>query len=441
MRAHALLRTGSVVTAALLALAACAPGETAPEEGGESADPGAQSIDWDSFEGQTLDYVYFTDGPDEAVTRELIAGFEEETGATVNLQIVPFAELEQTLQARINSGSPPGVARVAAWTPYADALVDVRTYLGEDYPEQFVEGQAAAGTDADGRFLAVPNDLTMNGPFVNVDAFEAAGVALPEDGDPWTWDEMVEAATTVQEANDMESAIAIDKSGHRISTVFSEYGTVLLGEDGKAAFDVEAGTAALTQLDGLADSGGLLADFWLESGSRYAGANEQFLAQEVPVYLSGNWQVGQFAANASFDWAAVPNACEDRCGGFPGGKYLAAFSEAENPELGVAFVDWMNRAEQQQAMAEGAYWIPTRTDLADAEIAYPDRAEDMAVFRAEVEETPADAFAANASPAFSGSATVVVEQVSAMFAGNQDPAATAEAIAAGVAEVAEQVGP
>lgn len=440
MRARALLRTGSVVTAALLALAACAPGETAPEGGDDAADPGSQTLDWDSFEGQTLDYVYFTDGPDEAVTRELIAGFEEETGATVNLQIVPFAELEQTLQARINSGSPPGVARVAAWTPYADALIDVRSYLGEDYPEQFVEGQATAGTDAEGRFLAVPNDLTMNGPFVNVDAFEKAGVELPSEDDPWTWDEMVEAATTVQQANGMESALAIDKSGHRISTVLSEYGTTLLDADG-AALDVEAATAALTQLDQLADSGGLLADFWLESGSRYAGANEQFLAQQVPVYLSGNWQVGQFAENASFTWAAAPNACAERCGGFPGGKYLAAFSESENPELAVAFVDWMNRAEQQQAMAEGAYWIPTRTDLADAEIAYPDRAEDMAVFRAEVGETPEDAFAANASPAFSGAATVVVEQVSAMFAGQQDPAATAEAIEAGVAEVAQQVSP
>ena len=440
MRARSLLRTGSVATAALLALAACAPGETTPEGDGSAA-PTSQSLDWDSFEGQTLDYVYFTDGPDETVTRELIAGFEEETGATVNLQIVPFAELEQTLQARINSGSPPGVARVAAWTPYADALIDVRSYLGEDYPEQFVEGQAAAGTDAEGRFLAVPNDLTMNGPFVNVDAFEKAGVEVPTEDDPWTWDEMVEAASTVQQANDMESAIAIDKSGHRLSTVFSEYGTTLFDEDGEAAFDVEAGTAALTELDALVDSGGLLADFWLESGSRYAGANEQFLAQEVPVYLSGNWQVGQFAENASFTWAAAPNACAERCGGFPGGKYLAAFSEAENPELAVAFVDWMNRAEQQQAMAEGAYWIPTRTDLADAEIAYPDRVEDMAVFRAEVEQTPPDAFASNASPAFSGAATVVVEQVSAMFAGNQDPAATAEAIQAGVAEVAEQVSP
>lgn len=34
----------------------------------------------------TLTYLYFTDGPDEEATRDLIARFDEETGATVDLQ-------------------------------------------------------------------------------------------------------------------------------------------------------------------------------------------------------------------------------------------------------------------------------------------------------------------------------------------------------------------
>ncbi|WP_052664509.1 ABC transporter substrate-binding protein [Nitriliruptor alkaliphilus] len=441
MRGRAHLRTGTVATvsAALLALTACTPGQPADPAAGEGPEPGSQAIDWEGFDGDTLDYVYFTDGPDEAVTRDLIAQFEEETGATVNLQIIPFSELEQSLQARINSGSPPAVARVAVWYPYADSLVDVRSYLGEEYPGEFIEGPAAAGTDPGGRFLGVPNDLTMNGPFINVDAFEAAGVPLPSTDEPWTWDEMVADATAVQQANGMESAIAIDKSGHRLSTVFSGYGTTLLDEDGEA-LDAEAASAALTQLDDLTQSGALLRDFWLEAGSRYAGANDQFLAQQVPVYLSGNWQVGQFAENATFRWAAVPNACAERCGGFPGGKFLIAFSGSDNPELGVAFVDWMNRAEQQVAMAEGAYWLPTRKDLTEAQIDYPDRAEDMDVFRADVERTPEDTYAAAAAPAFGAAGTVVVEEVSRLFAGQQDVATTVEAIKTGVADVVQQVG-
>ena len=77
MRGPVHLRAGTIATvsAALLALAACAPGESSDTPAsGERADPGSQTIDWESFQGETLDYVYFTDGPDEAATRDLIAG-------------------------------------------------------------------------------------------------------------------------------------------------------------------------------------------------------------------------------------------------------------------------------------------------------------------------------------------------------------------------------
>ena len=434
MRAARLIRAVTVACAAAMAITACAPGQPA-----EPDTPGApQQIDWASFRGQTLDYLYFTDGPDEAATRAQIDRFSQETGATVNLQIVPFADLERTLQGRINSGTPPHVARVQAWSPYADSLVDLKTYFGPDYPTQFVPGPAAAAQAPDGRMLGAPNDLTINGPFVNVDAFARAGVPLPTAEDPWTWDEMVAAATAVQQANGMESAIAIDKSGHRLSTVLSAFGTTLIGPDGREALDPAKAEAAMNSLNGLVQSGAILKDFWLEQGSRYRGANEQFLAQQVPVYLSGNWQVGQFAQNATFQWAAVPNACGERCGGFPGGKYLVAFSESENPALGAAFVEWMNRAEAQRAMSEQAFWLPTRRDLVDSGITYPSRTEDMSVFLAGVTATPEDTYATNGSPAFTPSATLFVEEISKLFAGQQDAATTVAAVKAGVAELVEQ---
>ncbi len=248
---------------------------------------------------------------------------------------MPFADLEQTLQARINSGNPPAVARTNNWHPYQDALVDMKGYFGAQYPDQFIDGAAKAALAADGRMLAVPSDLTINGPFVNVDAFAKAGVPLPSEDKPWTWPEMLAAATAVQKANGMESAIAIDKSGHRISGVLSAFGTGMIGADGKEGLDPAKATQALDTLNGLVGSGALLKDFWLESGSKYKGANDQFLAKQTAVYLSGNWQVGQFAKNATFQWAAAPNACAQQCGGFPGGKYMIAFSGSKTPDLGA----------------------------------------------------------------------------------------------------------
>jgi alpha-1,4-digalacturonate transport system substrate-binding protein len=397
----------------------CAPGQS----GGEQPE-GDGTIDPASFEGKTLSYVYFTDGPDEQATRAVVADFEAETGATVNLQVVPFDSLEQTLQARINGGNAPEVARVADWRPFADVLVDFKSYFGQDYDTKFIDGMARAAQESDGDMLAVPSDLTMNGPLVNVDAFRQAGVPLPEPDDPWTWDEMVQAAQQVQQANGMQFAVAIDKSGHRVSTVLSQFGTTMYDEQGDVALDPAKAEEAIGLLNDLMQRGLMSKDLWLEAGARYEDANELFLASEVPIYISGNWQVGLLAEDAPFEWAAAPNPCADRCGGFPGGKYMVAFTESAEPELGAYFVDWMNRPQNQQKLHQMAYWLPTRQELLDRGIEYSSRSSDMEVFQQEVARTPQDTYATTTNPNFDPSADALVEEMDKTVAGQQDVATT-----------------
>ena len=47
------------------------------------------------------------------------------------------------------------------------------------------------------------------------------------------------------------------------------------------------------------------------SGTAYRGANEEFKNAQVPFYLSGSWQIGQFdkTVGNAFDWIAVPTPC------------------------------------------------------------------------------------------------------------------------------------
>ncbi len=393
---------------------ACAPGETS----GEQAE-GDGTIDPASFKGKTLDYVYFTDGPDEQATRTLVNQFEAETGARVNLQVVPYDSLEQTLQARINAGDAPEVARVTDWRPYADVLLDFKSYFGQSYDDHFIPGMAAGAQESDGDMPAVPSDLTMNGPVINVDAFEKAGVPVPNVEDPWTWPEMVAAARKVQQANDMDHALAIDKSGHRVSTVLSQYGTTMFNAQGEASLDNVKAAKAIGLLNGLMQRGLMSKDLWLEAGSRYADANEQFLAGEVPVYLSGNWQVGLLAGDAPFDWSAAPNPCAERCGGFPGGKYMVAFSDSEQPELGAYFVDWINRPENQSKLDEMAHWMPTRTKLVEQGIDYPSSDQDMQVFLSDLAKTPQDTYAAATHPNHTEAEEMLVTEMDKTVAAQQ----------------------
>lgn len=407
-------------------LAACAPGAI-EGDGTQAQEPlEVESVDPAEFAGKTLDYVYFTDGPDEQATRELVADFEEEYDVTVNLEILPYADLVTSVQARLSGGNAPDVVRLTGLTDFRGDLLDLRRYLGEDYPDEFLPGPLTGAIGDGGEMLAVPSDLTLNGPFVNVDMFEEAGVDLPDPDDPWTWEEMMDSAAEVQEATGAEHAFAMDKSGHRVSTVLSQHGTTLVA-DGESTLDAQKAEEALTPLVEMMDDGRMPRDFWLGSGSRYEGANEIFLAQQAPVYLSGNWQVGQFAANAEFDWAAAPNPCAEECGGFPGGKYMAALSESSDPALAAEFVRFMNTAENQQTFITAGGFLPTRADLTEQGVTYPERQEDMDVFLQDLARTPEVGYAAAADPAFTGAATELVNEISEVVAGTKDlPAAVAD---------------
>jgi alpha-1,4-digalacturonate transport system substrate-binding protein len=416
----------------LAATAACAPGQQAPSQDGAAAPSG--EIDWSSFKGKTITYVYFTDGPDEASTRSLLKEFEAKSDGKVNLQIVPFADLEKSLQARLSGGNAPDVARLADVSPFANDLMDLHGYLGKDYEKDFLEGPVKSVL-RDGKLLGVPNDITMNGPFINVDQFTKAGVPVPE---KWTWDEMVAAAKKVQAANKTEAGLAIDKSGHRLSTVLSQHGTNLLGPDLTVALDEAAATKAVDLLLDLTKDGTMPKDFWLESGSKYKGANDMFLAGQAPIYLSGNWQVGEFAKAAKFQWKAVPNPCAERCGGYPGGKFTVAFRESKEPAMAAALVQFLNSKESQAKMDAGAMWLPTRTDLLEGGVSYPSRGEDMKVFAADVKETPADTFDSVSSPVFGATGKAFIDEFAKGVAGQQDAAAVvantkaaAEKLAAG----------
>lgn len=406
-----LIRTAAGLGAALVlaATAACAPGGA----GGEAEQTG----------DQTLTYLYFTDGPDEQATRDLIARFEQETGATVNLELIPYANLEQTLQAWLSGGNPPDVARLTTLTPVRDDLVDL-TALRPELAGQYLDGMAGPATGPGGELLAVPSDLTLNGPMINLDLFEKAGVEPPTAQRPWrSWDEVVEAAEQVKKGAGTEFGLAMDVSGHRFSTMMSQYGTTVFDESGtQVALAEEPAVAAVTRFAELNADGVMPRDLWLQAGTRYTAANEIFLAQQAPIYVSGNWQVAAFAESAEFDWAAVPNPCQERCGGFPGGKFMGAFKASPRQQLAADFIAFMNSADSQRYLADKANFLPTRKDLIESGVEYSNRDADMQVFLADVQQTPPDTFGTSFSPAFSATSTEMTKVLAAVLAGQQDPA-------------------
>ncbi|MFG1793328.1 ABC transporter substrate-binding protein [Nocardia sp. NPDC049149] len=423
-------RLVGLIAAGLLAATACAPGE--PES---NAPTGPVSVDFKSFQGKRLTYVYFTDGPDLDATKTAIAGFEKETGATVDLQVVPFAQLNTALQARIASGTAPEVARVQDWYLYRGEVINFADYFGKSYADEFTDGALAVTRDKEGRLYAVPSDQTINGPFVNADAFAKAGVPVPNPTDKRTWSQFMADATKVAQANGMPFALTMDVSGNRLSTILSHYGTTLIGADGQVGLDQAKAEQALGMVNDLLQTNKLSKDFWLGAGTSYKGGNEAFLAGQAPVYLSGPWQVGSFAKSAPFTWATVPNPCAAECGGFPGMKMMVAFARSKEPTLGAAFVQWMNRAENQREIDKAAFWLPTRKDLVAAGVQYPSRDADMNTFIRQIEVTPSVDFVAAASPAFTGAANALIKEFAKVVAGQESVATCVTNLRAQIADI------
>jgi alpha-1,4-digalacturonate transport system substrate-binding protein len=424
MRRHAAILAAAAMAAALLT--ACSPGSSSDTGGGAK-----QAGD------KKLTYVYFTDGPDEQATRNLIADFEKQTGAQVDLQIVPFANLEQQLQARLSGDNAPDVARLSDIDPFRADLLDLNKFEKSALDGKFIDGAKSYITGKDGGLLAVPSDLTMNGPLINVDQFKKANVALPDPKKPWTWAELIDTAKKVQQANKTEYAIAMDVSGHRFATMLSEYGTTYFTEDNKVALDKAKASAAVKQFADLNTSGAMPKDVWLQAGSKYKGANDIFLAQQVPVYISGNWQVSAFDKTAKFGWQAAPNPCQERCGGFPGGKFMVSFNKSKHQKLAAQFIAWMNSAESQKKMCQQAAFLPTRKDLIASGIEFPTRSADMNVFLGEVKQTPTDTYANVYNPGFSAAAKAAVSELAKVLAGQQAPDAAVDAMRAAAQKAVE----
>ena len=356
-----------------------------------------------AWKGKEITYYFYNDSQQELdTTKSQIADFEKLTGAKVKLDVIPYTSLDTQLQARLAAGNAPDVARLNNPGLYIKDSLDLEKYLGRKYAAEFLKGSTLQVTHpTTKKLIGVPYDLTVNGPFINVDMFKKAGVAVPT---TWNWADLIAAGKKVQKATGSEYAFAIDKSGHRVSTAMSHFGAYMVDKNQRnvlptSKFRAEKAVKLITDLykADLAPR-----DLWIGTGTKYSSPTAIFLAQQTPIFFSGNWQVAALAKDAKFDFAAVPNPKELNAGGWPGGKFLTAFNASKNPDLAAYFLYYLADTAQMEQMDKSAFWLPTRVDLVGQGVKYATRSADMAVFQADAAKTPAAAYGIQSVPTLTG---------------------------------------
>jgi alpha-1,4-digalacturonate transport system substrate-binding protein len=356
-----------------------------------------------AWKGKEITYYFYQDSQQELdTTKTQLAAFEKLTGAKVKLDVIPFTSLDTQLQARLAAGNAPDVARLNNPGLYIKDSLDLEKYLGRKYAAEFLKGSTLQVTHpTTKKLIGVPYDLTVNGPFINVDMFKKAGVPVPTS---WNWTELVAAGKKVQKATGSEYAFAIDKSGHRVSTAMSHFGAYMVDKNQRNVLPTSKFRAekAIKIITDLYKADAAPRDLWIGTGTKYSSPTAIFLAQQTPIFFSGNWQVASLSRDAKFDFAAVPNPKELNGGGWPGGKFLAAFNASKNPDLAAYLVYYLADKAQMEEMNQKAFWLPTRVDLVSQGVKYATRGADMNVFQADAAKTPAAAYGIQSVPTLTG---------------------------------------
>jgi multiple sugar transport system substrate-binding protein len=161
----------------------------------------------DSFEGMTLSIITFTG---EWQDQGVVADFEERTGATVDMQIVPLADYEAKIRPLLATGrNVPDIfvgeaayvrqfVEAGYWTNLSQAPFNADT--SGMYPYA-----AEMGTNADGDVVALTWQTTPGGWFYRRSlAEEYFGTDDPEViGELFSdWDSVMEAAALLHEESD-----------------------------------------------------------------------------------------------------------------------------------------------------------------------------------------------------------------------------------------------
>ncbi|MBI5670116.1 MAG: extracellular solute-binding protein [Chloroflexi bacterium] len=343
-----------------------------------------------------LRITWYNDGNEGEVLRELLDRFEADNpGITVVLDDIGYADpnvYHSTIQAQVEAGDPPDLARVNNVALFIGDYLDLRplvkdaTYYETSFSEAVLNSLRAGENDTG--IYGFPLQFTITAPFINRTLFEQAGIEVPSDTrDDVTWDEWAEAAKQVADATGTPFAIAYEPRGHRFwGFVISEGGS-WFDEEGNFKVDSPGFRTAAEKLIGWNQNGLSDATIWANLPDGPSLARDQFTNGQVVFLYSGSFAVGGLA-NAigdTFDWSAVPNPSgPGGSTGSPGGSLLVAFAGTKHPEEVARLMDFLTQEEVLAEFSQRSSFLPGHLGLAEKGLDYEANADVLKVLSAEI---------------------------------------------------------
>lgn len=312
--------------------------------------------------------MWYSDGVEGQVFHDLIDRFmKSNPDIHVKIDDVAFSTVKDQLPVQLAAGNGPDIARVTSLKSPSNYWLDMTPYVkdAEFWRKNYGDQADWMRPDGSKAITGFMTQITLTGGFVNKTLFDQAKVALP--GPKASWDEWVAAAKKVAENQHVPYALALDRSGHRVTGPDISYGANYITADGQPAPLDKGAKDFISRFVAWSKDGTAEKDVWVSAaGTTYRAATDDFINGQLVFYYSGSWQISNLASKIGngFDWVAIGSPCGTQsCTGMPGGAGLVAIKNTKNPADVAKVMDYLASTPIAKEFAERTLFLPANKEV------------------------------------------------------------------------------
>ncbi|MFD6948587.1 sugar-binding protein [Nocardiopsis sp. TSRI0078] len=305
-----------------------------------------------------------------------------------------------------------------------------------------IDPLVAESGELDGQAFGVATGVNAYAILADPQAFEEAGVEMPDDS-TWTWDDYVEISAQITEATDGElvgtQSMSYNESGFQIFA--RQRGENLYNEDGSLGFSKETLEEWFSITEELLENGGQPSA--AESVEIEAGGPDQSVLSTGQGAMAHFWtnQLGGISESADSDIELLryPGETSNERTGmyFKPAMFYSISAGTEHPEEAARFVDFLLNSNEAAELVLADRGLPANVDVREHILgSLPEADARSAEFLSEIEDTIVDG---NPPPPIgAGEVVNITKRVSEEMAfGELTPAEAAEQF---MSEVNEATG-
>ncbi len=361
---------GALVAVGALTLAACSSSGSSDATTGAAADG--------DYSGQVLKVMHY-EGEDSAMGiawNRAIEIFEEETGATVDLQTTAFEDLNSSASQLFDSSDAPDVSEYNKGNGTAGQLaaIGVIQNLDDAYAEYGWADKLGAGVDTiamydengvmgSGSFYGVPNYGEFVFLYYNQDLLDEYGMEVPTSMDDLEADMqtfvdngITPLATSAQEypMGQLWYQLALSQGDRQFVNDYQLYENPVNWQGPEISYATETISDWVSKGYISSDASGMTAE----------DAGLQFINGEVPFFYSGSWWYGRMLSDITSFNFGITNWPGTTLTPGSGGNIWVVPVESKQPELAAKFIDITMSPEVQALLGESG-GLPVAADTAD----------------------------------------------------------------------------